>query len=385
MTQTREPARLESLDSIRGIAALAVLLGHTVGAFVWPNHWTRFPLLNVLFDGRSAVTMFFVLSGFVLAKPYLAQHPGKAPRKINLPTFYLRRCTRIWIPWFFVFAASVGAQRWFFKLPDTVPPPTPWLHQFWNVAPDWLDALRQGVFMQHNVLRQLLPQDWSLGVELKGSALIPLFIFLARRNILLLTLAGGLLLLLFPTGHYYFGFVLGVLLAAYYEPALRFMRQLSAPRKAAIFLAGIGLYQLRLAVSYLEPLSSLVEKTVWSLGGAGCVLIILASLASRRVERVLSHAGVVFMGRISYSVYLLQFIVILCLLPPFLLLLNRAGLHDPVLILPLAIGFTLTTNTLLSLACYRLVELPAIALGRRLTDFYEKRTARKAAPATAKN
>jgi peptidoglycan/LPS O-acetylase OafA/YrhL len=55
-----------------------VLFGHTKAVFAWPNSlvaWAKFPVVNILFDGRSAVTMFLVLSGFVLSRPYLIQTP----------------------------------------------------------------------------------------------------------------------------------------------------------------------------------------------------------------------------------------------------------------------------------------------------------------------
>jgi peptidoglycan/LPS O-acetylase OafA/YrhL len=41
--------------------------------------------------------MFFVLSGYVLAKPYLPAAGSPSCRRIFLPTFYTRRFTRIWL------------------------------------------------------------------------------------------------------------------------------------------------------------------------------------------------------------------------------------------------------------------------------------------------
>jgi peptidoglycan/LPS O-acetylase OafA/YrhL len=58
--------------------------------------------------------MFFVLSGFVLSRPYVAAG-GEDPRPIFLPTFYLRRLTRIWLPWFAAFAVSAIARHFFIR------------------------------------------------------------------------------------------------------------------------------------------------------------------------------------------------------------------------------------------------------------------------------
>src|SRR5258708_5514461 len=93
--------RIEFLDTIRGLAALAVLLSHSF-IFAWPGQVSWFfnlPFINIFFNGKEAVTVFFVLSGFVLSRPFCG-NDGPV-RTINLPVFYLKRFTRIWLPWFF--------------------------------------------------------------------------------------------------------------------------------------------------------------------------------------------------------------------------------------------------------------------------------------------
>src|ERR1700736_6060141 len=51
------------LQSLRGIAATAVLFGHVIGYYAIPD-WLIF--LGKLSNGRAAVVVFFVLSGYVL-------------------------------------------------------------------------------------------------------------------------------------------------------------------------------------------------------------------------------------------------------------------------------------------------------------------------------
>src|ERR1700742_1415897 len=72
--RTSSSPRIEFLDSIRGLAALAVLLSHAAGVLVAPAFFfyvLHIPLLNAGFDGKAAVAMFFLLSGLVLSRPYL--------------------------------------------------------------------------------------------------------------------------------------------------------------------------------------------------------------------------------------------------------------------------------------------------------------------------
>jgi peptidoglycan/LPS O-acetylase OafA/YrhL len=74
MTIQSEHARVRKLDSVRGIAAMMVVVGHCYGEQLsavvqgtplWP--------LQILWDGLDAVNMFFILSGYVLALQISAQ------------------------------------------------------------------------------------------------------------------------------------------------------------------------------------------------------------------------------------------------------------------------------------------------------------------------
>jgi hypothetical protein len=114
-----QPKRIEFLDSIRGLAALFVLLSHTIGAFAWPASFfamARWPFISILFDGKAAVAMFFVLSGYVLAKPYVEIVPAptqdfsanilSAPVHPHLASVVFRLCRQHFCPKVSVLAAG---------------------------------------------------------------------------------------------------------------------------------------------------------------------------------------------------------------------------------------------------------------------------------------
>ncbi len=307
--------RLESLDSIRGLAALAVLLGHTLAVFDWPEiytSWSQWPIFNMMVDGRSAVTMFFVLSGFVLARPFLIL-PGKA---MYVPAFYLRRIARIWLPWFFVFLASLAACRWLMFDGQTHPPVSSWLTGFWHESLSWKDLGKQLIFQLHDPSRLLLPQDWSLGVELKGSALMPIFLIMARQRLYWLWF--GICALLFfifiPTGSYYISFIIGVLLARH-PVWVEKLKTMDFHRKLTLLLLGIAGYETRWFLNHFDEHGRWADQSVWIVTSFGCAMIILASLSSRRIGGFLIKRPLLFVGQVSYSVYLLQFIVLICFTP----------------------------------------------------------------------
>lgn len=373
-----QTGRIESLDSLRGLAALAVLLGHSVGTMAWPMSlkWTSIPMVNILFDGRSAVTMFFVLSGFVLARPYLTP-VGPSARKLFVPTFYVRRFTRIWIPWFCVFCLSALAKTYFFKAHTTIPPTSEWLQGFWHFPLTLSSVLRQCAFVLHESGQLLLPQDWSLGVELKGSALIPLFLFLLRRHILFLLGFALLLLVFLPTGAYYVSFVLGVLSARYCNRTGSPMGSLGFGPKCGILIAGLLLYQSRLVATHFMEVTLSVEKSVWCLTSAGCVLILGATLSSRRIQAALTYSAMVFLGRISYSLYLIQFIVLLCLVPPMIHGLNMAGLQQGAVLLALTVCFSVVVTVAFAAISFRIFEAPSIQCGHWLNKVLQDKLRKK--------
>ena len=370
-----QPQRIDYLDSIRGLAALAVLLSHSL-IFTWPAAVGRilnWPFINMAIDGKAAVAMFFVLSGFVLARPYFISAEGPPPRRMYLPTFYLRRFTRIWLPWFVIFGLSGLAQATLFTSWPTIPPTNEWYASFWHHPLTAMNAMRQCLFREHDAGYQLLIQDWSLGVELKASVLLPLFIFLSRHMTPWSLLAVSVPLMAFlPTGHYYATFILGVLLAGTSGSVLQWLHPKPFLVKAGLLVVGLVLYGTRHAGQDMLGHQAGV-KYYWLGTGAGCALILLASMSSRRIQAALKLRPFIFLGKISYSVYLLQLIVIFCLLPPWIHALNSLGIESAIWLLPLSIIGSVGATMTLSALSYRWIETPCIDLGHRLSKKWQEK------------
>ena len=340
--------RLEILDSIRGLAASAVLLFHTSGAFLWPpswTKWTRLPFINMAFDGRDAVTMFFVLSGFVLARPYVSE----ISKPLNVPIFYLRRITRIWLPWFSVFLISLFFRCFIFRTVSTQPPANYWT---WQHPVQLKDLLLQCAFCFHNLKEQCVPQDWSLGIELVGSALIPILVFLTRKRLHLIWMALlGVALAttqqnFYNCGTYYISFILGVLLARHSPALIVKIKQFKLFPQFLILLVGAMLYQTRRLEDHFSYNDLTADKVAWISSSFGCAIIITACLSSRRISAALTRKPVLWIGKVSFSVYLLQNIVILCFLPPIFAVLNRVGFGASFLrclaLMPVPLGVAFT-------------------------------------------
>jgi len=380
----QESKRVEFLDSLRGLAALFVLFSHLVGAFAWPASYVamlNWPFVSILFNGKEAVAMFFVLSGYVLSRPYVENHLKNAAqdsaiprRQIFLPTFYLRRFIRIWPPWFFVFVLSIVARKYLFFQPITHPAVSFWLAGFWQAPLTVSDFFRQCAFLLHDPSRQLLNQDWSLGVELKGSLLVPLFVYLMRPKFLPWILPVAVLLLIGVwTGEYYISFLIGVLLARYQGAIDTILGRWHWLARLATLIVGLTLYQGFAAGMWMFGGSQIAYKYGWTVTAIGCGVILISVFSSRTLQRWLNLRPFVFLGKISYSLYLLQFVIILCLLPPLLAFFNHWG-NAPGLLLFAGTNLAGVTTTIgCAAGMYFLVEVRVINFGHWLTKKIQAR------------
>jgi len=87
----RSKDNIVSLDGLRGIAALTVLIDHTV----WQLHGI----------GRAGVWLFFVLSGFLLIKPFVL-FPNRIFTFEGLKSYFLKRIKRV-LPMFYFMVTVV--------------------------------------------------------------------------------------------------------------------------------------------------------------------------------------------------------------------------------------------------------------------------------------
>src|SRR3984957_3739809 len=84
------PGKVQYLEGLRGIAAMQVVLLHFVSGFMPDTAQHAWPPLRVLFDGHTAVYVFFLISGAVLTPSFA--RPGAFLGKLG------KRGVRLSIP-----------------------------------------------------------------------------------------------------------------------------------------------------------------------------------------------------------------------------------------------------------------------------------------------
>ena len=97
-----EKIHLPGLNGIRAIASLMVVLAHFTQIFGITMGFSFY----LYKDGGIAVTLFFVLSGYLIT--YLLLLEKHKFKKIDLKAFYLRRILRIWPLYYLIIILGVA-------------------------------------------------------------------------------------------------------------------------------------------------------------------------------------------------------------------------------------------------------------------------------------
>jgi peptidoglycan/LPS O-acetylase OafA/YrhL len=360
--------RFISLDGLRGVAAIIVVIFHFMSAFTpefvpdqskSPPWWADSPLA-VLFNGTFAVPVFFVLSGFVLTH-------SSVKAQSNLSLDMVLRYFRLVIP-----ASMSVLLAWLLlkMIPNAASElraliPGPWLsytHQ--DQIPSFYFAAKDGVYGAfvhgysrfNNVL-------WTMQTELIGSFCIYIFFRFVRMNQLTWLIIVTLILILtqLPTG--YIAFSLGSALYLIHRDGFTLN-----PRSAGgIFLVGlvIGSWSTGFAQRQgLPALPSLFEpghkSSIWY--PLAALFVVAGTLHSPILKTLFSSKLTQFLGVISFPIYLLH-------VPLIYTVIARAALD---LDLTRGVGLvflaaaSLMLTMILSLFFERFVDQPVMSVIRRV-------------------
>lgn len=345
------------LQSIRGIAATFVMVGHALNYFNWSGD---VPAAIAFLNGRAAVGMFFVLSGYVLTH-MLRGRPLSLDGQVS---FWIRRLFRIYpaliVATLFGVAVIVCAPAIGFPHGgDFI------RHHFEpsRLRPAYLILAFLGLSAH------VLAPVWTISVEFVGSAVIGLSSGLRPKyflGLIAVAIVFGFTLgpsTPYSTLMYMPFFLLGASIWVFAEQWRSALRRVPA-QPLVIGLAAVTLIALRgcFTLPYNDPRLAFIEMIA--------ATVIIALIIHGRVDvPFLRHPFLVWVGDISYSSYLLHITVFL-LIGSTLghLVAGDSPVADNILVMALTVAVTLP----LSWLCYRYVELPGIELGRWLSRVYAR-------------
>ncbi len=330
---------LDSLTGLRGLAAVWVAVWHVWGSVgkpqyqinLWNFHLDLTPLVRT---GWAGVDLFFVLSGFVLGLAYCQAWLGNRP-PIRTPEYFRRRLLRV-LPAYYV---QIAILLLIIAISG---------RQFPAVG----DIISQ-VFMLHNIFgessTQLNPVYWTLPVEFDFYLLLPILVLLVSPSRWMWLLAASMLLALlyrYLLFHYQIHdmstgqkvwwlnqlpgrldqFAAGMFAAWVYSLIREKGYDHSTIyrwRYLLLLVAIAGLAGLAWFIHEIQPIGAVNADGLtywgghWSLfvwhslfGAAVALLVLVAALGSKVTDFLFGNPLVMYLGLISYSLYLWHFPVV---------------------------------------------------------------------------
>lgn len=298
-------AHFPALDGLRGIAVLMVLYWHFIGSdMAAPAGTLAGYLFKLTHHAHSGVDLFFVLSGFLIARILL--YENGTPRW--LARFWIRRTFRILPVYFLFLAVSIAVAllqsgREAAHSLDQLPRPLwPYFVMLQNFQMVWADSFGPWGHL------------WSLAVEEQFYLVFPFVLLVpsVRRWLPGVALAAIVLsTILRMNASELSGYVLpqcrldGLAMGACLgslsvrERSWTWIAQRPAFVRSGTLLGLAGLAAITLRSQHRHP----IDHTVFALSYGALLLDVVAFPASR-LARVLSVRSLMFLGVISYPLYL---------------------------------------------------------------------------------
>jgi peptidoglycan/LPS O-acetylase OafA/YrhL len=341
---TPNSTRLHFLDVIRGLAALAVVLEHS-GDRIFPafREFTH----DTFSVGKFGVTMFFLTSGFVI--------PLSLERHKSVASFWKSRVFRLYPLYWFSLLAAVSLYMIGFRQ---------------MLAPQFADHLLRNILVNTTMLQELVRVPHAIGLYYTLTIEMVFYLactalrcarLLSRSYVLcwaalVFTAAAGIAVPLIlhrrvPMAGLFYVLTLGIgtVFLRHYQQHIS-TKSLISILTSTILLAAIAVwlnYVVHEKTDVSERFSFIAVFAPW----LTAYLVFFLSYLARRVR---FPALLLWLGDISYSVYLLHHLWLFAL--P-----EKTNSFTEFLLL---IGGVLVTSS----ATFYLIEKPMIALGRTNTQ-----------------
>lgn len=271
--------------------------------------------------GRSAVMLFFVLSGFVLAYS-LQEQPTSYVNYLIKRFFRIYPVFAFTVIFSFIVHDAIGIQS------DASSPWVRYLLSGFDTSFSYLAA--HLAMLGSEKYNKLDPPMWSIVHEMRISLIFPLILLSVRkfRSIsVALYLVFSLLCALYrlhltnfvpngigdhdivesfiSTGYFIIFFAGGAYLALERQPVAQKLAHFSAWKKAP--LSALCIYCILKTDFDFRTLAGVV---VDYMRGFAAISLIALALGTKRLQTALNHGIFLWLGRISYSLYLIHFVVI---------------------------------------------------------------------------
>ena len=365
--------KLNSAESIRGLACLAVVFSHlSLSFFPFLHHFNPAEVSTSTwqslihhspfafwYSGTAAVFLFFVLSGFVLSYAILRK-PAQAEFKIK--SMLIKRyprlaipavisCLVVWVVFQTIHIDSSQMNGWF----------QAYVTQDVSLKLAIYEGTIGSFFFAASSVNWVL---WTMHIELIGSIVLFLLLYIYQFSRVMFFIGSIVLPLiaLYLKGE---GFFLGIssfVIGIYYY---LYGKQLSLTLSIALLLSGLYLAGAHSSsASYQWIYAVLGERTYDYCNFFAGMLIVYSILMSPKLSQFLDKKVLVWLGKLSFSIYLLHLIT-----------LYVVGV--PIFNYLLSIGLQYTTSAIIASVIFILITLWISAYYSQWVDQLAIKTSQK--------
>ena len=267
------------------------------------NDTLQFKIAAFIFNGTEAVSFFFVLSGFVLSYSYV-----NSPRKIEFGRYLYKRILRLYPAYIFNVLLLFIYDNRYKPIAETL---------------EGIISNQQPLPYKELVMFQdthdLYYPGWTMQIEIIYSVLLIGLILLYRKHPywLLLPLLGSYVIGSPDIRLYMNHFIMGICLSILY-PKLKnssFVESKFYPWRWAIYLLMFVLFSFVNLARFSKPIDDLFH-VFWSynirwahFSGFAAFLFLIIVITSKNIQILLENKVLLYLGKISYSLYLIHWII----------------------------------------------------------------------------
>ncbi len=361
--------KLQNLEGLRGIAALIVVLFHFIVSYFpvlvlpnsdYPNKLIEYIAkspLNVFFNGLFSVSIFFVLSGFVLSYKFF-----KTEEVESIISTAFKRYIRLVIP----VAFSILLIYLLMKInPENIS----------STIKDTgiFDVLYEGFigcFLTPS--NKYSPVVWTMYYELSGSFLVFGFclIFYAKRN----RIFGYIFLMIFFWGTHYFSFFAGILLSDLYVLYGNYIKSNIIKVVLLLIALFLGSYptlfdQKTISTTIYSFMYFNSTKEIFIIyHSLGATLLLMVLMNSDKMNKLFSSKLLVSLGKISFSMYLIHMIVLTYFTKLFIIYIRNEYIHSPIISRVVAYILSLLLIFVFSFLMTKYIDRPGLKLANIIYD-----------------
>lgn len=356
--------KFKYIDALRGIAIFLVMIVHT-SQYGEKSHNEIF---NSFFKfGAKGVQLFFLASAFTLFLSY--NNRNSQQNKNSLRDFYIRRFFRI-APMYYLGIIYFSLQNQN-GIGDTI------TNNLWNVL--------SNIFFIHGIspywINNLVPGGWSITVEVFFYIILPLLITIIKNlnQAVIFTLVSFIVSMIFRLLLQKIQLIDDLALwneFSYYN----FITQLPA------FGLGIISYFLIIKKDFeIAPINTLIiffivtSHFIWGVIIPNFILIgicflILIYILSLREYKIFVNKFTLFLGKISYSAYLVHFAVLLWVDRNTALnyFIKEYSYDYYILNFTLRLSLVIFITTIIAYVFFKIIEIPFQKLGKKIIEHMNK-------------